>query len=77
MTADNLQFDPTLQETIDNPFPVFERLQQQAPIHWSDKARGWVVTRFEDCKTILMDKRFSSERMKPFFESLARSSERA
>lgn len=70
MSADNLQFDPTIRDTIDNPFPLFARLQKEAPVHWSDQARGWVVTRFEDCKTILLDKRFSSERMKPFFESL-------
>ena len=70
MAVENLQFDPTVRETIDNPFPLFEKLQKEAPVHWSDKARGWVVTRFEDCKSILLDKRFSSERMKPFFESL-------
>jgi cytochrome P450 len=70
MSVSALKFDPTVRETIDNPFPLFEKLQREAPIHWSDKARGWVVTRFEDCKTILLDKRFSSERMKPFFESL-------
>jgi len=70
MSPSDLQFDPTVRETIDNPFPLFERLQGEAPVHWSYKARGWVVTRFEDCKTILLDKRFSSERMKPFFESL-------
>jgi cytochrome P450 len=65
-----LQFDPTDPAVIDNPFPVFEQLLKEAPIHWSDKARGWVVIRFEDCKTVLLDKRFSSERMKPFFNSL-------
>ncbi len=70
MTNNELQFDPTQREIIDNPFPLFARLQEEAPIHWSDTARGWVVTRYEDCKAILLDTRFSSERMKPFFESL-------
>ena len=71
MTTQNLQFDPTDPAIIDNPFPLFAQLQQDAPVHWSDKARGWVVTRFDDCKAILLNKRFSSERMKPFFESLS------
>jgi hypothetical protein len=70
MTSPNLQYDPTDQAVIDNPFPVFEQLLREAPIHWSSKARGWVVTSYDDCKAVLLDKRFSSERMKPFFESL-------
>ena len=71
MTPHTLQFDPTDRAVINNPFPTFARLQQEAPIHWSDKARGWVVTRYDDCKAIFLDQRFSSERMKPFFESLS------
>ncbi len=63
-------YDPTQRETMNNPFPVFARLQREAPIYWSVKLNGWVVTRFEDCKAILLDKRFSSERMKPFFEAM-------
>lgn len=70
MSVDNPRFDPTDPAVRDNPFPLFARLQQEAPVHWSDGARGWVLTRFEDCKAVLLDKRFSSERMKPFFESL-------
>ena len=71
MSAQQLQFDPTDPAVRDNPFPLFARLQQEAPVHWSDRARGWVLTRFDDCKAVLLDKRFSSERMKPFFESLS------
>lgn len=70
MPSHILQFDPTDRAVINNPFPIFARLQQEAPIHWSDKARGWVVTRYDDCKAVFLDQRFSSERMKPFFESL-------
>lgn len=70
MSSPTLQFDPTDRKVINNPFPILARLQREAPIHWSDTARCWIVTRYEDCKSVLMDKRFSSERMKPFFESL-------
>ncbi len=71
MSSPPLQFDPTDRNIINNPFPVFARLQREAPIHWSDTARCWIVTRYDDCKSVLMDKRFSSARMKPFFESLS------
>jgi len=70
MSSLPLQFDPTDRAVINNPFPVFARLQQEAPIHWSDTARGWVVTRYEDCKAVLLDKRYSSSRIEPFFDSL-------
>ncbi len=71
MSSPPLQFDPTDRNIINNPFPVLARLQREAPVHWSDTARCWIVTRYEDCKAVLMDKRFSSARMKPFFESLS------
>ncbi|MGK2913025.1 MAG: cytochrome P450 [Porticoccaceae bacterium] len=70
MTNDTLCYDPSTRAVIDNPFPLFERLQREAPVHWSEPLRGWVVTRHEDCKAILLDKRFSAERMKPFFDNL-------
>ncbi|MEZ0154521.1 MAG: cytochrome P450 [Candidatus Reddybacter sp.] len=71
MSSPPLQFDPSDRAVINNPFPIFARLQEEAPIHWSDTARGWVVTRYEDCKAVLLDKRYSSARMEPFFESLS------
>ena len=71
MSSPPMQFDPTDRNIINNPFPVLARLQREAPVHWSDTARCWIVTRYEDCKDVLMDKRFSSARMKPFFESLS------
>lgn len=64
------RFDPTDRAVIDNPFPLFARLREEAPVHWSPPLRGWVVTRHADCKAVSMDRRFSSERMRPFFESL-------
>ncbi|MBL4781260.1 MAG: cytochrome P450 [Porticoccaceae bacterium] len=71
MSLPPLKFDPSDRNIINNPFPVLVRLQRDEPIHWSDTARCWIVTRYDDCKAVLMDKRFSSARMKPFFESLS------
>ncbi len=71
MSLPPLKFDPSDRNIINNPFPVLARLQRDEPIHWSDTARCWIVTRYDDCKAVLMDKRFSSARMKPFFESLS------
>lgn len=70
MATDDLCYDPSTRAVIDNPFPLFARLQREAPVHWSAPLRGWVVTRHEDCKAILLDKRFSAARMLPFFNAL-------
>lgn len=70
MTASDLCYDPSTRAVIDNPFPLFARLQREAPVHWSAPLRGWVVTRYEDCKAVLLDQRFSAARMAPFFKSL-------
>lgn len=70
MTAGDLCYDPSTRAVIDNPFPLFARLQREAPVHWSAPLRGWVLTRHEDCKAVLLDKRFSAARMMPFFNAL-------
>ncbi len=57
MSLPPLKFDPSDRNIINDPFPVLDRLQREAPIHWSDTARCWIVTRYDDCKAVLMDKR--------------------
>ncbi|MFZ2207321.1 MAG: hypothetical protein WAV22_01485 [Porticoccaceae bacterium] len=49
MATNELCYDPSTRAVIDNPFPLFARLQREAPVHWSAPLRGWVVTRHEDC----------------------------
>lgn len=41
-----------------NPYPLYHRLRELAPVHRSDAARGWLLTRYEDCKAALRDPRF-------------------
>ena len=31
-----------------NPYPVYRRLHEQSPIFWSEIARAWIVTPFEE-----------------------------
>jgi cytochrome P450 len=40
-----------------NPYPLYHRLRELAPVHRSDTARGWLITRYDDCKAILRDPR--------------------
>ncbi|MFL5953327.1 MAG: cytochrome P450 [Gaiellaceae bacterium] len=44
-----------------NPYPTYERLREEAPVHWCESWGQWVVTRFEDVLAVNRDPaRFSS-----------------
>jgi hypothetical protein len=47
-------------EVLANPYPLFHRLQTQAPVHWDPFLHAYVVTRYSDVVTVL--RRFSAER---------------
>lgn len=47
-------FDPDFHR---NPYPTYEALRREDPIHWSFM-KAWVITRYDDVLAILKDKRF-------------------
>jgi cytochrome P450 len=65
-----LQFNPADPATNADPFPIFRRLQDEDPVHWSDPVRGWVVTRYDDVRAIALDRAMSADRVRPFFDVL-------
>ena len=66
-----VHFDPKDPATIADPFPVLRRLQDEDPVHWCPALAGWIVTRYEDCRLVLNDSRFSAARLQPFFDHLS------
>lgn len=70
MQPERIEYDPRRPETIADPFPVFRVLRDHAPVYWSDILGGWVLTRYEDVKLALSDRRFSADRIRPFFNAL-------
>lgn len=66
-----IHYEPRAPQTIADPIPVMRRLQEEEPLHWSASLGGWVVTRYDDCRMVISDKRFSAARMRPFFEHLS------
>lgn len=51
-----------------DPFPLYRRLQDEDPAHWSPGLRAWVLTRYEDVKAACLDVQgLSSDRLTPFF----------
>jgi cytochrome P450 len=63
-----------------DPYPVYDRLRTNDPVHWHEAFGAWIVTRYDDVNACLHDARFSSDRsaglreladnpdLQPFFE---------
>lgn len=58
----SVEFNPFLPEFHENPYPFYHRLRALDPVHWSDMAGRWVLTRYSDCVAVLRDAaRFSAD----------------
>ena len=67
MTLDYKPNDPA---TLADPFPLYARLRDEDPAHWSPRLKAWVLTRYEDVKRVCLDSSMSSDRLRPFFATL-------
>jgi cytochrome P450 len=60
-----------------DPYPYFAQLREADPVHWSERHQAWIVTRYDDVTSVLMDwKHFSSERVGPLLRAMDSSSSR-
>ena len=69
MSAAELDDDLLSPAAVADPYPVFEGLREQDPVHWSPRYRSWFVTRFDDVSAALRDPRYSSDRITPYVEA--------
>lgn len=65
-----VDYDPRRADVLANPFPIFHELREREPAHRSRILGGWVLTRYDDVKLVIADRRFSADRVRPFFEQL-------
>ncbi len=66
-----LDYRPSDPAVLADPFPLYRRMQDEDPVHWSPRLKGWVLTRYEDVKRACLDaESWSSDRLRPFFASL-------
>lgn len=47
-------------EVLANPYPLYQRLRTESPVHWDPYLHAWVVTRYADVVTVLHN--FSANR---------------
>jgi cytochrome P450 len=71
MTIEDLEADDDMltPERVADPYPFFDDLRSFDPLHWSDRYRGWFVSRWDDVFTCLRDPRFSSDRVKAIYDT--------
>jgi cytochrome P450 len=55
--SETVEFDPTDPEFLADPYPVLNRLREQAPLFYDAGRERWFVTRHEDVRSCLRDKR--------------------
>jgi cytochrome P450 len=65
-----LEYRPNDPAVLADPFPLYRRLRDEEPAHWSPLLKAWVLTRYEDVKRVCLDSRMSSDRLRPFFATL-------
>lgn len=67
-----IDWHPEDPSTLADPYPVFSRMRDHDPCYWSPRLRSWVLTRYGDVKAMCLDRDgVSSDRLQPFFSSLA------
>ncbi len=66
----SLDYRPDQPAYLADPFPMFRRMQDEDPCHWSPRLKAWVLTRYEDVRRVCLDKDMSSDRLRPYFATL-------
>jgi len=57
-----LEYNPLLREHQLDPYPTYEALRADDPIHFSELFQGWVLSRHADVAAVLRDPCFSVDR---------------
>ena len=63
-------YDPTDSAIRRNPYPALAHLQAHDPVHWCSAVDAWLITRYDDVKLAMTKPELSSDRLRPFYESL-------
>src|SRR5580692_4486686 len=56
-TTSDVYYDPYDVEIDADPYPVFRRLREEAPLYYNDRHDFYAVSRFEDVERGLVDAR--------------------
>jgi cytochrome P450 len=68
----NLYWDPFSPELRDDPYPLWKRLRDEAPVYYNDRHDFWVLTRFHDIEQAHKDVETYSSSHGTTLESMSR-----
>jgi len=57
-----VQYNPFAPDVHANPYPLYDRLRSEDPVHWSAMMEVWVLSRYDDIVGVLTDQRWSADR---------------
>jgi cytochrome P450 len=61
-TATEVYYDPYDRDILEDPYPIFKRLRDEAPLYYNEPYDFFAVSRFEDVKRCLLDRSTFSSR---------------
>ena len=56
---------------LPDPYPLYDRLRDEDPVHFSEPLKTWVLTGYDDVKEATSDDRLSSDRMAFYLNPIA------
>ncbi len=57
-------------QALQDPYPLYRQMRQDAPVYYSEENRFWVLTKYRDVEAALRDDRLSADRSQLFFSQL-------
>lgn len=69
-TAEDIIYNPSDPAIMADPFPVYARLREEDPVHWSPSLKSWIVTRYTDVRDLLLSDDLSVRRLTQFYKAL-------
>jgi cytochrome P450 len=79
MATENKNFGVQTEKTVNlldqtvlaNPYPLYHRLRSEDPVHWDDSLGGWMILRYDDVTTAVLDpKRLGSDRTTAYLQKI-------
>lgn len=70
MTDKPIVYDPSDSATMADPFPIYARLREEDPVHWSPSLKSWIISRYTDVRDLLLSDHLSVRRLMQFYSSL-------
>ena len=61
---------------LQDPYPYYQLNRETRPVHWNERWRGWIVSRYEDVYAGLHDTRMLADTVTPYFQTRMSAADR-